>query len=85
MTNFARHPVAPQVKMAQAPLPSGADHSVVQQEQWLRQEALQVRACESCFCLQLEQASQSSWLGSRRCRGPTNLCSCALAWRGGGA
>jgi hypothetical protein len=33
---------APQVKMAQAPLPQGADHTVVQQEQWLRQEALQV-------------------------------------------
>jgi hypothetical protein len=31
-----------QVKMAQAPLTQGADHTAVQQEQWLRQEALQV-------------------------------------------
>ncbi|KIZ07158.1 Brefeldin A-inhibited guanine nucleotide-exchange protein 2, partial [Monoraphidium neglectum] len=29
------------VKMAQAPLTQGADHTAVQQEQWLRQEALQ--------------------------------------------
>jgi hypothetical protein len=28
--------------MAQTPLPQGADNTVVQQEQWLRQEALQV-------------------------------------------
>ncbi|KAI8465270.1 MAG: hypothetical protein J3K34DRAFT_525495 [Monoraphidium minutum] len=29
------------VKMAQAPLPQGGDYTAVQQEQWLRQEALQ--------------------------------------------
>ncbi len=40
-TNANRHP-PPQVKMAQAPLPQGGDHAALQQDQWLRQEALQV-------------------------------------------
>lgn len=40
---------APQVKMAQAPLPTGGDYTALQQEQWLRQEALQVGARGFCW------------------------------------
>ena len=49
-SNLFERLVAGLVKAAQAPLPQGADHTAVQQEQWLRQEALQVRARAGSRC-----------------------------------